>query len=77
KNNNKQIVPVRPQQWSIINDSATDLPTFDGIIKSVKNRGSNQEIEFKTGKLTLTLQLPRNIQFQAGDALTIAYNTDL
>ena len=77
KNNNKQIVPVRPQQWSIINDSATDLPTFDGIIKSVKNRGSNQEIEFKTGKLTLTLQLPRNIQFQAGDALTIAYNPDL
>ena len=77
KESNEKLVPVRPHQWHVINDSTTDLPTFNGKVKSVINQGSHKEVEFETSKISLTLHLPKNQSVQTGSKLTIAYKAEL
>jgi iron(III) transport system ATP-binding protein len=77
KESNEKIVPVRPHQWHVINDSITDLPIFNGKVKSVINQGSYKEVEFETSQISLILHLPKNQSVQADSKLTIAYNAEL
>ncbi len=77
KESNEKLVPVRPHQWSVINDSTNGLPTFNGKVKSVTNQGAHKEVEFETTQLNLTLHLPKNQSVQTGSKLTIAYNAEL
>tara|TARA_B100001113_G_scaffold321935_1_gene292103 strand:- start:188 stop:1186 length:999 start_codon:yes stop_codon:yes gene_type:complete len=77
KESNERLVPVRPHQWRVINDQTTDLPTFNGKVKSVINQVSHKEVEFETSQLNITLHLPTNQSVQADSKLTIAYNAEL
>ena len=77
KESNEKVVPVRPHQLQVINDSNNNLPKFTGKVKSVLNHGSYKEVEFKTTQFSLTLHLPKNLSVQADSKFTIGYNPEL
>ena len=77
KQSHQKIIPVRPHQWEVINNSTKGSPTFNGKVKSVTNQGTHKEVAFETNQLNFTLHLPNNQSVQAGEKLSIAYNAEL
>ena len=53
-----QVVPVRPHQWQLVENSNDGSTAFTGIVVSTTNRGAHHEVLLQTENLTLTIHLP-------------------
>ena len=72
ENGEGRVVPVRPHQWRIVEQTDGDSPVFTGKIKSVTNRGAHREVALETEQLTFTIHLTGNVALKAGDSLSVS-----
>ncbi len=69
-----QVVPVRPHQWQLADNSNGGATTFTGKAVSATKRGAHQEVLLQTERLSLTIHLPGNTTVKPGDTLTVSCN---
>ena len=67
-----QVVPVRPHQWQLVENSNDGSTAFTGKVVSTTNRGAHQEVLLQTENLTLTIHLPGNTTVKPGETLTVS-----
>ena len=67
-----QVVPARPHQWQLVENSNDGSTAFTGKVVSTTNRGAHQEVLLQTENLTLTIHFPGNTTVKPGETLTVS-----